>query len=262
MAQKTDALATQNATGAQLERPAFIRSGMQGTEHITKQDIQLPRLALAQGMTPQVMASKEGFSVGVLFNSLTEEIYGKGPINFFIVRADKPRFIEFYPRESGGGVKDMDVPADDPRTRFTTGEGGKSIKPLATKFYDFFICRLPIAGDPMEQLISLSFKSTGLKAARQLNTLIKLRNASIYAGIYELTTAVTTNPKGTFAIYQVKNAGWHATEAQLQLAEQLYQSMAALSVVVDRTGADLDDPDDFDPAKFDQPVVGQTGPEM
>jgi len=245
-------------TAIATQRPAFIKQGdHRGTDHITKEDLQIPRLALAQGLTPQVAEGKEGFVTGVLFNSSTEQVYGKGPIDFFIVRADKPRYIQFKPREEGGGVIDMNVPPDDPRTRFTTDDEGKSVKPLATKFYDFIIAMLPLDADPMKSIISLSFKSSGLKMARNLNTLVKYRNAPLFAGIYRLTTKVEKNAKGIFSVYNVENAGWVGAhpnmdgEIAYKLAEYLYVSLADRKIVVDRTDADLpDDADEFDPSKM------------
>lgn len=250
-------MATQNAEqGLQttpkntaIERPAFIPQSNAGTDHIGKDDILVPRLALAQGLTPQVSEGKEGFSVGVLFNSVTEEILGKGPIDFYIVRADRPRYIEFFPRESGGGVKDMNVPANDPRTQFTRGENGQTVKPAATKFYDFLIVLADrLAADPMNALIALSFKSSGLKTAKTLNNLIKFRNAALYAGKYRLTTGKESNAKGTYAVYKVENAGFVQDEATYKILEGIYQALADTNVKIDReTGGD---DDEFDPSKF------------
>ena len=247
-----------DTTVARMERPSFIKPGdHRGTDHITKEDLQIPRLALAQGLTPQVAEGKEGFVTGVLFNSQTEQVYGKGPIDFFIVRADKPRFIEFNPRDEGGGIKDMNVAPNDPRTKFTIDSEGKSVKPLATKFYDFIIAMLPLDADAMKSIISLSFKSSGLKMARNLNTLVKYRNAPLFAGVYRLTTKVEKNAKGIFSVYNVENAGWvgnHTAmegEGAYKLAEGLFTSLADRVIVVDRTGDETDDADEFDPAKYE-----------
>jgi hypothetical protein len=251
MSTKTDALQTRE-TNTALARPDFIPQSQAGTEHITKDDIQLPRLALAQGLTPQVSEGKEGFSVGVLFNSVTEEVIGRGPIDFYIVRADKPRFIEFFPRESGGGVKDMSVPANDPRTQFGRGPNGETIKPAATKFYDFLIVLADrLASDPMNSLIGLSFKSSGLKTARTLNNLVKFRNAPLFAGKYRLSTTTEKNAKGTYAIYKVENAGFVQDKATYDVLEGLFSTLADKTVTIDReVGADDVEDATFDPSKF------------
>lgn len=233
----------QNTT---IARPSFIPTTSEGTTHITKDDLQIPRLALAQGLTPEVAEGVDGFVTGVLFNSVSKQIYGKGPIYFYIVRADKPRFIEFYPRESGGGVKDMSVPAGDVRTRFTTDANGKSLKPAATKFYDYFILMEPFTEETgMQQLIALSFKSSGLKMARELNLLIKYRQAPLYAGRYALTSITERNSKGVFAAYYVENAGWVTDEKTLAFLARMYNSLTDKTVIVDREPGE--DDDDFEP---------------
>lgn len=252
-----DKLTTQ-APGA-MARPSFIPAGdTTGTDHITKDDIQMPRIALAQSLTPQVIDGKEGFTLGTMFNNLTEDIFGKGPIRLTILRADKPRWIEFNPREQGGGVKDMDVPASDPRTKFTIDEAGKKKKPLADKFYDFIIGMHPLdPQDPYGRLIGLSFKGTGLKIARQLNGLIKLRNAPIFAGMYDLTSVMTKNAQGTFAIFQIKNAGYIPDQATYELCSSLADSLKDKEITISREGADIEHQDES--TAGDEPIESNLG---
>jgi hypothetical protein len=237
------------------ERPTFVEDSRQGAEHIEQSDMQIPRLVLAQKMSYEVDEADEryieGLKVGDMFNGVTKEIYGSGAFKFVILRADKPRFVEFIPRAEGGGVKDPNVPADDPRTQW--GKNGE--KPTATKFYDFYILRFPLEGDPIEKLLALSFKSTGIKVAKNLNSLIRLRNAPVYAGVYELGVADAQNSKGKFKIFTVKNAGWVQDK-------ELYQQLKNLSEVVALNQAITPQRDDtdFDPADLeDAPSHVETG---
>jgi hypothetical protein len=217
--------------------PDYVRvGGHRGTDHITKDDLQMPRMGLAQGLSPQLMAGDskyiEGLAVGMMFNNLTNHVYGRGPLEFCVLRADPPRGIEFFPLDQGGGIKDFNVPLTDPRMQF--GPNGE--KPVATKFYDFVIMLLP-----SKELIALSFKSTGLKTARQLNALIKLRNTDIFAGKYILTTAMTKNKSGTFAIFNVANAGFVDLETY-RYAEAMYEALKDKELVFEREAGD----DSFD----------------
>jgi len=192
---------------AKQDVPEYLQNaGNEGKENITKDDMLLPRLALAQKMSfeidPEHAKFINGLELGQLFNSVTQEIYGAGPLEFIVLRADAPRHVEFYPRESGGGVKDMDIPQNDPRTQFTRDAvSGASIPPIATKFYDYVVMLLPSF-----EIIGLSFKSTGIKVARQMNTFIKQRPGPIYAGKYRIHSESFTNKKGTFKVYVVKNS--------------------------------------------------------
>jgi hypothetical protein len=215
-----------------MNRPSFIAEhDTRGAEHIGKDDIQMPRLGLAQAQSPQMLEGDpkyiDGLRVGELFNNLTDANYSKGPVVFSLVRADPPRGIEFTPLEDGGGIKDFDVPLDDPRMQW---DGDN--KPIATKFYDFVLMLWPT-----RELIALSLKSSGLKVARQLNTYIKLRSAPVFAGKYELTTTMAKGPAGQYATYVIKNAGW-ADEEEYQLTSQAYESLKDKTIDIERVPGD------------------------
>jgi hypothetical protein len=224
---------------------AIARSAdVRGTEHLTQEDIQMPRLAIAQGLSPELQENNAKYipelKLGQMFNNLTGDIYGKGPIEFVIVRADRPRYIEFIPREQGGGIADMDVAPDDERTRFRKDADGKTLPPIATKFYDYVIMMLP----SMEP-IALSMKGKSLKAAKSLNALIKLRNKPIFEGKYKVSAVSETNAKGTYGVYQVRNSGEPDKETKEQ-AEMMFNMLRGKNIQFEREPGD-DDADDFPP---------------
>lgn len=213
--------------------PVYIKKGdRRGTEHIRKDDLQMPRLTLAQGLSPQMQKGNprfiSGLEVGNMFNNLTEEIYGDGPLEFTIVRADPPRGIEFYPLDEGGGIKDFNVPVDDPRMQF----GPQGEKPTATKFYDFVVVMFPTM-----EVIALSLKGTSLKTARELNALMKLRNVPSFGGKYTLKSAMQTNKSGTFAVFSVKQAGF-VNEEQYKFCEDLYEAIKDKPLDIEREPED------------------------
>jgi len=241
MAKAATDMVKQDLSGG-LARPDWLTKGdVRGTEHITNEDLILPRLALAQGLSPELIRTDgkyiEGLKMGDIFNTLTGEILGEGPIDFTIIRADRPRGIEYIPKKDGGGVKDFNVPLDDPRMKF----GPNREKPVATKFYDFIIMMVPSL-----EPCALSLKSTGLKVAMTINALMKIRQAGgpapSFAGKYQLRSVLMNNAKGTFAQFQVKNNGWLDKETFLH-AEHLYEIMKNKSLAVETDPADMEDPD-------------------
>jgi hypothetical protein len=226
----------QRLTHTGMERPSFIPKGdVTGTEGITKEDITLPRLALAQSLSPELDDSKqgsyiEGLRLGDMFNTLTREVYGKGPLTICVLRAARPRYVEFIPRELGGGIKDPNVPPNDARTQW--GPSGE--RPTATKFYDFVCSLLPMnLGNPMERIIAVSMKSTQLKIARQWNGLIKMRNAPVFAGNYFITCVDESNAKGKYKNYSVRNAGFVNDETEYKLRKGLYEALMTLDVAIE-----------------------------
>jgi len=207
-------------------RPDFIPSTQEGTEHMSQEDVQIPRLVIAQAMSPELLEDNSKYipdlKPGLIFNSLTQRIYGKGPLDFAVVRATKPRWVEFAPREEGGGVVDPDVPENDPRTQFWTDDSGKRRNPVATKFYDFIIVLEP---EDAREIVALSLKSTGLVVARALNGLIKLRNAPIYAGIYTASAKMKKNPKGSFYQFDLRSNGWPKSQETFDFLKELYEAL-------------------------------------
>lgn len=228
--------------------PDYIQKDRRGLENMSKDDILMPRLALAQALSPQVTEGDpkriEGLKAGDLFNSLKGTRYGgREPIFVQIIRKDRPRAMEFRPVDQGGGVIDPDVPMGDPRLEW--GETGE--KPVATLFRDYLALILP-----QREIIALSFKSSGIKVAKALNGLIAMRgNRPIFSGVYAIWTSIEQKPK-PHQVFLVDNAGWASPE-NLAYGEQMYEAMKDFDIAshIDR-GDPNDDPDTFDPAALDQ----------
>jgi len=219
------------------ERPDFIKVGdRRGTEQLTSNDIRPPALRLAQSMTPETKRSEgaylEGLQEGMLFNSLTKEIYGGEPVQFVIVEALGHRNVEFKPLNEGGGVVDFNVPDNDPRAQFTTVViDGRNVrqKPVATTFYDYLIMLLRPEG---HQLMTLSLKGTQLKKAKDLNSLIFSAKMPSFSFVFSATP--TPEKKGTFSYFgwRIERAGYVSREIYDE-AEGYQASLAGKKIVLD-----------------------------
>lgn len=246
---KTEVVEPVPNAGLQLRKsaeviPAHIERGNAGREHITMEDMLMPRLSLAQKMSPEVDPTHEkyidGLKVGQMFNSVTQEVYGGGPLVFAIVKVEPPRGVEFNPREKGGGVKDPNVPLTDPRMEWTSREGKdgtERVKPIATLFRDYII--LLNLAEPM----ALSFKSTGIKVAKQLNSFIQLRGTNVYTGLYKIEPTVAQSANGPYYAWKVRNAGFVPPE-EIENVKILFQALSNRDVVIDRGTVDADAPGD------------------
>lgn len=252
-------LATIGEITGTLERPKTLDpNDLAGTEDIGANDVRLPRLAIAQGLSHEVTPGDAQFIEGLgmfdMFNDLTQEIYGKGPLTFVPVRRDVRR-IEFVPRSEGGGIVDMDVPPNDPRLKWTVEDGEKR-PPRATTFVEFVIILINRPGKQPEPIV-LSIKGTNKhnrRASDQLTTFIKLRNAPIYAGIYTIDTSKPAkNDKGTFGVPTIKNAGFipkdtPAGAALFEFCKRFHDSLEGKNIVVKREPGD---DAEFDTAAMD-----------
>jgi hypothetical protein len=236
--EKADALVVKQEGGGEVAVPEYLQKYMnKGTEHITKDDLQIPRLALAQGLSPQLIPDKaeyvKGLVLGDAYNSATAQIYGRGPWSVAIVTAYPPRWVEFIPRSDGGGIKDPNVPFGDPRTMF--GPNGE--KPKATKFYDYIVVFLDT-----KETIALSLKSTGIRVAKKLNTLIVKRGGiPIFMGKYSLRAVMAKGAKGDYATFQVNNDGHVTDEETLKFLAAQYETFQKKEVVIDREPGSDDD---------------------
>jgi hypothetical protein len=247
--QETTDLAKIGEIVGTLERPKSLEQDLAGTEGIGPEDVRLPRLAIAQGLSPQITPGDARFIQGLalfdMFNDLTEEIYGKGPITFVPVRRDVRR-IEFIPRSEGGGIVDMDVPAGDPRLKWTVEDGIKR-PPRATTFIEFVVLMLRPGKAP--EPIVLSIKGTNKenrRASDKLTTVVKMR-PPIYASLLKIDTTVPAkNDKGTFGVPRIKDAGFipkdsPAGAALFEYAKRFHESLEGKTIVVEREPGDDDE---------------------
>lgn len=211
-----DALATVPAGGLAPAPSRYQKDDKRGLEGTTQADVSIPRLALAQALNPQVTEGDphriEGLKVGDLFNSVTGQAYGR-EVFVQILRRMPLRAMEFNDIDDGGGVKDPNVPLDDPRCQWHGDE-----KPVATVFRDFLARLLPSG-----ELIAISFKSSGIKVAKTLWGLVVMRNKPVWEGRYRITTGVELKPK-PHQIYKAENADW-VSDADSAIGEQMYESV-------------------------------------
>lgn len=236
-------LATFDPTAAAtLTRPEFLQGAdATGTEGITREELRLPRLSIAQGLSNQMMPDDskyiEGLKLYDLFNDLTAEDYGRGPLHFVPVQRDVRR-IEFTPRSQGGGIVDMDVSADDPRMEWSEDPNThERIPPKATKFTEFVV--LLLRKDRAPEPIMLSITSTNKfarAAAERLTTFIMLPQppVPIYGGIYTIESKSEKNDKGTFGVPVIKKIGFVQSKDLLDFAARFHQQLKGKMIVVER----------------------------
>lgn len=236
---KDETALTKAATTA-MAAPDFIEQGAVGTENIHAEDVLLPRLALSQKMSPEVDEMQpekfiDGLRVGQFFNNVSRIIYGAGPLQFIVLRVDRPRGIQFKPIEEGGGIVDFNVPLDDPRMQW----GNDGAKPVATKFYEFVVMLYAPGEERHGEIIVLSLKSTGIKVARKLNSMILARKKDgrpvpLYSGLYEVKAGIGQSKQGPFATYEVANAGWVPDVETYNAAKEFHETLKGKTIAVDR----------------------------
>jgi hypothetical protein len=237
-----EALTTRGPMG--LERPSFIKAGdTRGTENIGSNDIRPPALRIAQSNSPEAKRTEkdkyiQGLTEGMFFNSTTREIYGEGPIQIVIVNQLGHRNVEFDPNDKKV-VLDFNVPDGDPRTNFTTEvKDGKQVrlKPRATTFYDYLIL---VVTDGRRDLMTMSLKSTQLKKAKDLNTLLAGAKMPAFSFLFDVSLAPEHGKGNSWYGWKFTPAGY-VTEELYNECDKLYGKMSGKTIQVDAEGEEGD----------------------
>ena len=183
-----------------------------GTEHITSDDVMMPRLGLAQAISNEVNKTHADFiddlGVGDFWNTVSGKVYGGGPLTFSVLVAHPPRAVEFAALSDGGGIIDSNVPLTDPRLAF--GDDGSP--PQATKFYDYVLWL-----HESNEMIAMSLARSAIKAAKSLNGLIRMRGTAVFTGRYTVTSVQKTSSQGNYQSWRFRNSPLgNITEEQAQ----------------------------------------------
>jgi hypothetical protein len=229
-----------------MTRPKSLSDDRSGTEGITIDEVTLPKLVIAQGLSPQLVPTEgvfiKGLTIGEMFNDVTGTVYGNGPLTVVPVKRHVTR-IEFDPNDRKVPL-DRDVPAGDPRLRW---EGNNP--PKATEFVEFVCLVLRDGVAPEKVVVSIKTTNKYQRAAAKLwTTLIVMREASIYSGLYTLVSKIEKgkNKAGQetmFGVFVVKNAGFIPVDTPQGLALYTYakgfaDSLAGKTVTVERDSVD------------------------
>lgn len=251
--QKTDALATTDANQALAPAPDWMPKSRRGFEDTVQSDLMIPRLGLAQANSSQVTdgdpARIDGAVPGHLFNSVTGQLYGE-EIIVQVIRKMPLRAMEWRPIEDGGGIIDPDVPLDDPRLKWGTSGDKKKDKPQAMLYRDFLACVLP-----GRDLIALSFKSSGITAAKNLWGLTTTSNRDCFAVKIKITTGTKLKPQ-PHKVYKVALAGW-VSEEEFNFGAEMHEAMKT----IDATQIHHEDPDAFDPEELERQAAQSNAPD-
>lgn len=215
-----------------------------GKDNVGQSDLLVPRLSLAQSMSPQMKRTSESYNPvlkeGQFFNSVTGEIYGETvtviPLHFF------RQYIEFTPPPDRKIVKIYDNGEVPPSQDLAFVDGQK---PVVTEFKNRM--SLLLQKDGSVQPVVVSFKSSGLKVAKKWNYLIAEKNLPGYAYTYNLQSVAVPGDKGEY--FSVKVTRGDFTPAALyENSKQYFAALQDAGVKIDTTGVEpeVDTDDSFD----------------
>ncbi len=231
----TAALTVKTATNAAMAvAEGADRTDARGKANIDRDDIILPRIAIAQSNSPQLKRHEgkyiEGLEEGQMFNTLTGENYGNGPLEFVVLDFRK-RAMQFGENNT---ILDFNVPWNDERCEFTNDDAGKRVKPIATRFYEFIVLLVPT-----HEMVVLSLKSKQVSAAKRLNSFLSVRPGAAWMGKYKLSTFMDRQNSYTFGNFRIDLGGPTAKDT-IEFADAAYTMISKVQVKYDHA----DDSDD------------------
>jgi hypothetical protein len=215
-----------------------LLSGGTGLEETTTEDFAIPFIRVLQPMSPQLQKQHgsyvAGASAGDLYNTVTGEAYDGEKGISIIPCAYNKKYIEWIPREKGGGLvnasHDISILSkctrDDESRRYYTPEGNEIVETA-----QFFV--LVVENGTAQQAV-LAFTSTQLGVSRKWLTMLRMARvqnskgesveAPMFAYTYKLTTTTQSNDKGSWNAYSINQEG--ATEMSMAMMAKDFMGAA------------------------------------
>ena len=205
-------------------------------------EMQIPFVRLAQSLSPQLNKKKaefiDGLSMGDPFNNVTGQ-YWAGEEGITVIPCYQiTKYLEFTPREQGGGFQG-EIASNDPRLQNTTRNGGKEILPSGNEVVksDQHFCLIVEEGG-LTQPVVVDMKSTQLKVSRRWKTQIAMKKIKhpktgqmitppLYASMWKLRSVEESNDKGDFANWVVEGVGLVDDKNVFQEAKAFRESVLA-----------------------------------
>lgn len=204
------------ALSADFGDDIFADAGL-GNENITNEDVLIPRLSIAQALSPQLKKQKAeylpGLEEGGLFNSATGEIYPQPTLIVPVLY--RKRFVEWIPRSAGGGLVNPDHDESVLELCKRDGETGAMLLENGHEIIEtpeHFVLMVKDDGSWEEMVVSMSKSRRKVSKAWNLKIRnIKLRHPTTgimvsparFYGAWSLATVMETNDKGDYFNYKV-----------------------------------------------------------
>jgi len=248
------AVTTVDPNSKAVARP---RTGPRGLEKADQDDFVVPRIQLAQAMSPELKPSDPmhipGLAQGQMFNTVTREIYGS-EIELIPIMFSKSR-VFFRDRGEGGGIKCSSPNGINGGVLSATCEECEFSKwgsrkkdaadnGIACTEFKNYPC-LVITKDGRVDLASVSMKSSAIKVAKRWNSFMRTRRrpdgapADVFESIYIIRAVTEKNAKGEFFNFTVNpGAGLNPDDKRYREAAMLYESFSTKGIRVDMSGLD------------------------
>lgn len=196
-----------------------------GQENVGMEDLTIPRLDVIQDLSPQHKENKpeyiEGAKVGMLFNSVTKQLYGSDV--FFVPVFFRKEWVIWKDRKAGGGFAGAFPSEAEAKAALSELDNPDNydINDTAQQF------GLIIHDDGSTESIVMSMAKSKMKTSRQLNTMCNIAGGDRFSRVYKISATEEQNQTGDdYWGIGVSQLGY-VPEDVYHKAEALYDEISA-----------------------------------
>jgi len=215
-------------------RPDYVEDTSRGNEDVTIDDLSIPRLDVIQSLSPQRKKNDpayiEGAEEGMLFNSVTQTLYGTEVV--FVPAFFRKEYVIWKARQEGGGFcgafpSQAAAKAEMDANNWTglTFQDKNATIPTYEIIDTAQHFGLIVHGPSTFEEVVISMSKSKMKASRQLNTLCKMAGGDRFASTYKIKAVEVNGDKGDYYSIVVARLGW-TPEELYRVGEALYNAVS------------------------------------
>lgn len=206
--------------------PVFTDADMAaGFEEADQESFAIPRLTILQALSPQ-LEENDDLKAGMIYDTITGEAMKEVrviPVHY------QRRFVEWTPRDQGGGFVAEYVPGQEPQGE---RDGAVFRLPNGNELHDtrqhFVLYESEDGWTPAV----ISMTSTQIKKSKAWMTRMKMARKPMFAFIYVAGTIKESNDQGWWYGWGIRREGPNDDAEAIELARNFHAQLLAGNVTV------------------------------
>lgn len=214
--------------------PEFMKGGFdeednRGSEGVGQDDITIPRLEVVQALSPcrqkKEAAYIEGAEEGMLYNSVTRELYGEYVDVIFVMF--RKQWLVWKDRDAGGGFRgdfNSQQEANDKIVELVNEGDQGPWEAIDTGQHVAILIR----ADGRTEEIAVSMSKSKMKVSRQLNSMVRMIPGPRWATVFRISAVEEKNDKNQpYYNFHITKMGYPKLESHFKKAEKLYEDISS-----------------------------------
>lgn len=201
-------------------RPDFMADGNRGNESVGFDDMTIPRVDVIQDLSPQHKKNKpeyiEGAEPGMLFNTVTGELYGDGVV--FVPVYFRKEWVVWKDQNKGGGFRGAFDSQLEAEQYISTQDDASDLEAVDTAQHFGLIVG---DGGHVEEVV-ISMSKSKMKVSRKFNSMVKMAGGDRFSRAYKISAISDQNAAGQdYWNLAVKQLGY-VSETIYRKGEKMY----------------------------------------